>query len=152
MPWAARRSRGRKPRRPGNPDPRARPRPPDTLISRSNLALVLGDLGRLDEAGAEHGAVLETRTRVLGPDHFRTLNSRSNLAHVLYERGRLDEAGAEHRAVLETRTRVLGPDHPSTLTSRGNLAHVLRAVADFPGFHDRNRCSCWSVHRSGRMT
>ena len=68
------------------------PNHPSTLTSRSNLALVLRDLGRLDEAEAEHRAVLETRTRVLGPDHPSTLNSRGNLALVLRDLGRLDEA------------------------------------------------------------
>ena len=55
-----------------------------TLNSRSNLAHVLYEQERLEEAEAEHRAVLEIRTRVLGPDHPDTLNSRSNLAHVLH--------------------------------------------------------------------
>ena len=49
-------------------------------------------MGRLDEAEAEHRAVLETQTRVLGPDHPDTLTSRSNLTLVLRDLGRLDEA------------------------------------------------------------
>ena len=109
-------------------DPDIGPDHLDTLASRSNLALVLGDLGRLDEAQAENRAVLETMTRVLGPDHPDTLASRSNLALVLGDLGRLDEAQAENRAVLETRTRVLGPDHPDTLASRSSLARVRRGL------------------------
>ena len=98
---------------------------PDTLNSRSNLAHVLGNMGRLDGAEAENRAVLETQTRVLGPDHPDTLTSRAYLALLLRTLGRLDEAEAEHRAVLETQTRVLGPDHPDILNSRSNLALVL---------------------------
>jgi hypothetical protein len=65
---------------------------PDTLTSRGSLALVLGDLGRLEEAEAEHRAVLETLVRVLGAEHPNTLASRGNLATVLRELGRPQEA------------------------------------------------------------
>jgi tetratricopeptide (TPR) repeat protein len=98
---------------------------PDTLACRGNLALVLHDLGKLDEAAAEVRAVVTGRQRVLGPDHPDTLVSRGNLAIVLRDLGRLDEAEAEVRAVLAARRRMLGPDHPDSLVSRGNLALVL---------------------------
>jgi Flp pilus assembly protein TadD len=39
---------------------------PDTLSSRNNLAIVLDELGRREEAEAEHRAVLQIRQRVLG--------------------------------------------------------------------------------------
>jgi tetratricopeptide (TPR) repeat protein len=107
-------------------DPGAGPDHPDTLSSRSNLALVVHDLGRLDEAAAEDRAVLAARQRVLGADHPDTLASRSNLADVLRDLGQLDEAAAEIRAILAARQRELGADHPDTLASRGNLADVLR--------------------------
>ena len=98
---------------------------PDTLTSRSNLATVLGDLGRLEEAETENRAVLEIWRRMLGEEHPNTLASRSNLATVLGALGRLEEAETENRAVLEIRRRMLGEEHPNTLTSRSNLATVL---------------------------
>ena len=101
---------------------------PNTLTSRGNLARVLGDLGRLEEAEAEHRAVLDGLTRVLGAEHPNTLTSRNNLARVLSGLGRLEEAEAELRAVLEIRTGVLAAEHPNTLTSRNNLAEVLRGL------------------------
>ncbi|MER5619962.1 tetratricopeptide repeat protein, partial [Streptosporangium sp. NPDC002544] len=73
---------------------------PHTLSSRNNLASVLWSLGRLEEAEAEHRAVLEVRRRVLGEEHPDALTSRGNLALVLGDLGRLVEAEAEHRAVL----------------------------------------------------
>ena len=106
-------------------DPAIGPHHPDTLTSRSNLAYVLYELGRLEEAETENRAVLDAMTRVLGPDHPDTLTSRSNLANILRDLGRLEEAEAEYRAVLDAMTRVLGPDHPDTLISRSNLAIVL---------------------------
>jgi tetratricopeptide (TPR) repeat protein len=107
-------------------DPELSAEHPDTLTSRSNLALVLWDLGRLEEAEAEHRAVLDTRTRILGAEHPNTLTSRSNLALVLWDLGRHEEAEAEHRAVLQARIRILGAEHRDTLTSRSNLAAILR--------------------------
>jgi tetratricopeptide (TPR) repeat protein len=104
---------------------------PSTLISRSNLASVLCDLGRLQEAEAEYRAVLEAQVRVLGAEHPSTLDSRSDLASVLGDLGRFQEAEAECRAVLEASVRVLGAEHPSTLTSRNNLASVLRDLGRF---------------------
>jgi hypothetical protein len=64
------------------------PEHPNTLTSRNNLASVLGDLGRLEEAEQEHRAVLDIRMRVLGPEHPNTLTSRNNLASVRRDLGR----------------------------------------------------------------
>ena len=107
----------------------ATPEHPDTLASRHNLAQALADLGWPEEAEAEHRAVLEAWTRVLGPEHPRVLTGRANLAQVLADLGRPEEAEAEHRAVLQARTRVLGPEHPDTLTSRHNLAAIQRGLS-----------------------
>ena len=71
------------------------------MLFRSNLALVLRDLGRLEEAEAEHRAVLEIRRWGLGEEHPDTLTSRNNLASVLNGLGRQEEAEAEHQTVLE---------------------------------------------------
>jgi len=106
-------------------DPGLNPEHPDTLTSRSNLALALWDLGRHEEAAAEHRAVLDTRTRILGIEHPDTIASRSNLALALWNMGRLEDAEAEHRAVLEARNRILGAEHPDTMASRDHLALVL---------------------------
>src|SRR5690606_1767372 len=99
---------------------------PITLLSRSHLAVVLGELGRLAEAEAVHGAVRKAQRRALGEEHQDTLNSRNNLASVLQKLGRLAEAEAEHRAVLKAQRRVLGEEHQGTLNSRNNLASVLQ--------------------------
>jgi tetratricopeptide (TPR) repeat protein len=98
---------------------------PSTLTSRANLANVLADLGRLEEAEAEHRAVLEVRVRVLGADDLSTLTSRNNLASVWIDQGRSEEAEAELRAVLEVYVARLGDKDPRTLTTRNNLARAL---------------------------
>src|ERR1700722_16314322 len=113
-------------------DPELSAEHPDTLTSRSNLALVLCDLGRHEEAEAEHRAVLEARTRTLGVEHPDTLTSWSNLALARWNLRRLEEPEAEHRAVLAARTRTLSAAHPDTLTSQSSLAHVLRDLGRPP--------------------
>src|SRR5690242_21647945 len=88
------------------------------MANRSSLAVVLRDLGRLEEAESEERAALEARIRVLGPEHPATMANRSSLAVVLRDLGRLEEAESEERAALEARIRVLGPEHPATIASR----------------------------------
>ena len=95
---------------------------PDTLASRSNLAVAYVSAGRLAEAIALYEQVLTDRTRILGEDHPDTLTSRNNLAGAYREAGRLGQAIALYEQVLTDRTRVLGEDHPDTLASRHNLA------------------------------
>jgi hypothetical protein len=56
------------------------------LGTRHNLASVLQDQGRWDEAEAEYRAVLAARQRVLGDRHPDTLGTRHALAYVLRAR------------------------------------------------------------------
>ena len=103
---------------------------PDTLGTRSNLALVHQQAGHLSTAIDMHQALLTDRTRVLGPDHPDTLITRGNLAAAHYAAGDLQTAIDMHQALLTDRTRVLGPDHPDTLITRGNLAAAHYAAGD----------------------
>ena len=96
------------------------------LRTRSNLATVLQDQGKWQEAEEMHREVLQVRIRVLGADYPETLDSRNNLANVLGDQGKRQEAEEMHREVLEARSRVLGADHQNTLSSKNNLANVLQ--------------------------
>ncbi|MFF0066539.1 tetratricopeptide repeat protein [Streptomyces sp. NPDC005279] len=104
---------------------------PETLTDRSNRVVMLGELGRFEEAEAEARAVLELRTRTLGPEHPDSLHSRAILAGALYGRGDYAQAEAEARATLETLPRVLGPDDVRVLTTRSLLAATLREQGRF---------------------
>jgi tetratricopeptide (TPR) repeat protein len=95
------------------------------------IAFMLDDQGDYRQAVEVLGPVIETRQRVLGPEHPDTLDSRNNLAIVLDEQGKHAEAEKEQRAVLAIEERVLGPEHPDTLGSRNNLAIVLRAEGKY---------------------
>jgi hypothetical protein len=72
---------------------------PDTLISASNLALILSDLGERRAARVLHEDTLTRRRRVLGDDHPSTLSSASNLALILSDLG-------EHHAARELKHEV----------------------------------------------
>jgi hypothetical protein len=60
---------------------------PDTLISMSNLAQVLGRQGKYQASEAIQRKTLFEREEVLGKEHPDTLMSRSNLALVLGRQG-----------------------------------------------------------------
>jgi hypothetical protein len=55
------------------------PDDPQTLFTRSNLAGLLAESGRLAEAITAFEQLLADRTRLLGPDAPQTLTTRSNL-------------------------------------------------------------------------
>jgi hypothetical protein len=71
-------------------------------------------------------AVIDSRTRVLGPGHPDTLVSRGILATVPRQRGRLTDAEAEIRSAVDTMTQVPGAGRPFTLHTRGHYARILR--------------------------
>ena len=54
---------------------------PDTLTTRSNIAVWTGECGDAPEALRLFQALLPDQERVLGPDHPDTLTTRNNIAH-----------------------------------------------------------------------
>jgi len=88
----------------------------------------LGDVcwhqGRWKEAAELAVQVMETRSRVLGPEHPDTLRSMGDLAWTLSSQGRWKEAEELAVQVTEARKRVLGAEHPQTLTSMSTIAVV----------------------------
>jgi len=85
---------------------------PDTLRSRSWLAIVLNAQGKYAEAETELCDVIQVEERILGAENANTLNSRDTFANVLYGEGRHAEAEAEYRDVIKLREKLLGPEHP----------------------------------------
>ena len=101
---------------------------PDTLGTRSNLALAHHAAGHLSTAIDMFEALLADHTRVLVPDDPDTLTTRSNLALAHHAAGHLSTTIDMFEALLADRTRVLGPDHPDTLLARNNLALAHHAA------------------------
>ncbi len=104
------------------------PDDPETLTSRSSLAVVYKDVGRVMDAVRLNQEVLKLREMRLGPYHLATLTSRSNLARAYHAAGRFAQAIALDEATLTLRESKLGADHRDTLTSRNNLALDYLAI------------------------
>jgi eukaryotic-like serine/threonine-protein kinase len=100
---------------------------PATLVSRSNYATLLIDLGRLDGPDGAEALIRSTHaalSRTLGPDRVETLLALNNLAKVVQDQGRLEESLPLWQSCYESFKRTLGPAHRSTLIAGGNLGVV----------------------------
>ena len=78
---------------------------PDTLTSRTGLALAYQEAGRLEEAMPLYERTLADTERVQGQTHPDTLTSRNNLAGAYQEAGRLEEAIPLYERTLADRER-----------------------------------------------
>ncbi len=92
--------------------------------ARSNLASMLREAGKFDEAEAMIREVLATRNAEHGEREPRTLSARQKLAMILSARGKDAEAATEAKKVLAIQREVLGDDHGSTLTTMQTLANA----------------------------
>jgi tetratricopeptide (TPR) repeat protein len=98
---------------------------PRTLLAINDLATLLQEQCKYDQAEALHREALDGLTRVRGPDHEETLIAVHNLATMLYYQGKLAEAEPHMRHVLKVCLRKLGPTHKETLQARISLVAVL---------------------------
>ena len=73
---------------------------PNTLLSMGNLALVLSNQGKYQQAEEMNRRTLELRERVLGKEHPDALSSMNNLASVLSNQGKYKQAEEMHRSHL----------------------------------------------------
>ena len=106
----------------------------DTQIAPvlGSLALLLFDLGRIDEAEPLYRRALEIAEMKLGPDHPDTATSLNNLAGLLRCRGPADEAELLYRRALMIVEMQLGPDHRTTKVIRENLRTLLEGGGSQP--------------------
>lgn len=104
---------------------------PDTLHTTNNLANLLAQQDRLEEAEALYVHVLSVRRRLLGADAAETLVTQNDLAMLQLVQGRFDEARALLEDALAVSRRALGDAHPDTIVALNNLAlaHMNRGDA-----------------------
>ena len=105
---------------------------PDVAVHRSNLAIILRDLGEHAEARRQIELALESDLRQFGPDHPNVAVHRGNLATVLYALGEFHDALREIDLALEVFRKKLPGGHPhiSGATSRREV--TLRALESAP--------------------
>ncbi|KAI1111663.1 hypothetical protein F5Y14DRAFT_424388 [Nemania sp. NC0429] len=96
-----------------------------TLLSISNVALLLQALHQYEEAEVLHRRALNGMELAMGKDSLATLLVLEDLASVLQDLRRYEEAEVLHRRVLEQREEHLWEDHWDTLASLSNLGSVL---------------------------
>jgi hypothetical protein len=106
---------------------------PDTLTSMNNLALLLKDQGKLEEAEPLHRADLEGRREVLGERHRDTLVSTGNYTDLLRQMGRLAEARSVLGDAVAVAEEVWEARHEDTLIIRAMAARLLSAEGDVQG-------------------
>jgi tetratricopeptide (TPR) repeat protein len=98
----------------------------DTLITLSNLALQLQQMGDYNNAEPLYQRALEAKERTLGVEHPSTIHTVHDFASLKYDQGDLDGAERLFWQVLKAQERTLGPRHEDTLDSVANLAVVLK--------------------------
>ncbi|CAJ1392686.1 unnamed protein product [Effrenium voratum] len=100
---------------------------PDTLHCLNNLALCLGDQGKLQQAELLLRRTLAGMEVVLPSSHPRPIQALSNLACCLAEQGKLEEAESHHRRAFDTCKRKLGWKHPETSSCAHSLSDFLKS-------------------------
>lgn len=110
-----------------------------------NLAGVLLDLDRHDEAIRMLREAVEIREAAFGDLHPRTLASRNSLAVGLERSGRFEEAGTVYQKVLEARRRLHPEGHPEVAVVLANLANLLLRT-------EGNEAEAAAMHREALET
>ena len=93
---------------------------PDVARDYNNLALLLKDQGKYDQAEPLYRRAIEIDESVLGKDHPDVANRYNNHAGLLQAQGMYDQAEPLYRRAIEILQTKLGLDHPNTVTVRKN--------------------------------
>jgi tetratricopeptide (TPR) repeat protein len=96
-----------------------------------NLSMLYSAQQRYSEAESIDRQVLETRERVLGPEHPDTLISITNLGGLYGNQKRYPEAVALFQRALAASEKTLGREHPTTLIVLDNLAIMQAEQKNF---------------------
>ena len=106
---------------------------PDTAGDRGQLAAILSELGRHDEAERELRRTADDFAAALGPDHVEVAIARTALGAALHRAGRLDEADDAYREGLAMRERSRGRAHPMLAPTLLNLSALCSERGDAEG-------------------
>ena len=98
---------------------------PMTLKSMSDLASVLTERGKYNEAEVVSGEALVKIKDVLGLDHRTTLKAMCHHSFLLMQQGRYEVAESINRETLTQYRRVVGLWHPETIYCMEVLAKIL---------------------------
>ena len=99
---------------------------PTTATRLNNLAMLLKDTNRIEEAEPLMRRALEIDEAAFGEKHPTTAIRLNNLAMLLKDTNRVEEAEPLMRRVLEIDEATFGERHPTTAISLNNLAMLLK--------------------------
>ena len=97
----------------------------DILVVQANLAMVYGNLGRLEEALSLRRDVYSGWLRLHGEEHEQTLRAANNYADTLVRLRRFEEAKSLLRKTIPLGRRVLEEKDELALKWKWNYASVL---------------------------
>jgi tetratricopeptide (TPR) repeat protein len=100
------------------------PADPTLGVRRTNLGILLQDLGDLSGAMTQYERALVIDEAAYGSDHPEVATDRGNLGSVLQALGDLSGAKAQLERALAITEATLGSDHPSVRTLVANLASL----------------------------
>ncbi|MFK7959845.1 MAG: tetratricopeptide repeat protein [Phycisphaerales bacterium] len=103
----------------------------ETQLARNNLAVLLWERGRTDEALPLARTTLAWRRANLEPTDPDLLKAISNLALILTDRDQIEEAEQLFREELDIGRSIFPEDHPQLLNTMNNLARCLHARGSF---------------------
>ncbi|PWU10955.1 MAG: hypothetical protein C5B51_03515 [Terriglobia bacterium] len=98
----------------------------DSMLSLNDLALLLLDQEKYDQATPLFAKVLEVSRRLRGEADHDTLSSMNNLASAYQKQGKYGLAEPLYHRVLELERRTLGREHVDTLHTANNLAALYQ--------------------------
>jgi serine/threonine protein kinase/tetratricopeptide (TPR) repeat protein len=103
----------------------------ETLLARSNHAVLIAGLGRTDDAAQIADTTAAEARQAFGDLHETTITADEISAHMLRRQGDFDGAEALYRSVLTRWTTSQGESDPRTLRSMVMLATVLTEEGRF---------------------
>jgi tetratricopeptide (TPR) repeat protein len=87
--------------------------------------------GKYEEALPLVERSLETRERVLGPEHLDVAEALNGLGALYFRKGEYAKAEPLYQRALTVRERALGPEHPLVAASHYNLATLYKNRGDY---------------------
>ncbi len=103
----------------------------ETLWLRSDLALVIGNVGNYAEAEKMDRELIEIRKRALGPDDRDIATSMNNAAVQLTHQGKYRESLAMYEDANALRLKTAKEDDTEVLRTRSNIAGIFISLGRF---------------------
>jgi tetratricopeptide (TPR) repeat protein len=105
----------------------------------NNLAVVLQNMGEVQQAEAMYRESIRRNEHAYGERHPETVLAKDNYGLLLQREGRLAEAEPLLRGALDVNLSLYGPDNYSVGYSRVSLAILLHDKGDLPGAESQFR-------------